>query len=91
MPTSWRTAEWAKTRGLYSEVHSNLQDMDEALQRIVNRLSHSSLPATKEIKKMFWQGTAHWEQLLPERAKISGGLVITPRAQKEIREFMQKK
>ena len=89
--TSWRTAEWAKTRGLYSEVHNNLQDLDEALQRIVNRLSHASLPATKEIKKMFWQGTAHWEQLLPERAKISGGLVVTPRAQKEIREFMQKK
>ena len=40
---------------------------------------------------MFWQGTAHWEQLLPERAKISGNLVITPRAQKEIRDVHAEK
>jgi methylglutaconyl-CoA hydratase len=25
---------------------------------------------------MFWQGTDHWEQLLPERAAISGRLVL---------------
>jgi methylglutaconyl-CoA hydratase len=28
------------------------------------------------MKKMFWQGTDHWEQLLPERAVISGRLVL---------------
>ena len=27
--SSWRTAEWAKTRGLYSEVHANIQDLDD--------------------------------------------------------------
>ena len=87
---SWRTAEWAKTRGLFSEVHANIQDLDESLQRLVNRLSHSSLPATKEIKKMLWQGTAHWEQLLAERAKISGSLVITPRRKKRFGSLCRK-
>ena len=85
--SSWRTADWAKTRGLYSEVHSNLQDLDESLQRLVHHLSHSSLPAIKEIKKMLWHDTAHWDQLLAERAKISGSLVITPMAQKAISLF----
>jgi methylglutaconyl-CoA hydratase len=82
--SSWRTADWAKTRGLYSEVHANQQDLDESLQRLVHHLSHSSLPAIKEIKKMLWHDTAHWDQLLAERAKISGSLVITPMAQKAI-------
>ena len=81
---SWRTAEWAKTRGLYSEVHANIQDLDDSLERLVNHLSHSSLQAMKEIKKILWHDTAHWDQLLPERAKISGQLVITPMAQKAI-------
>jgi len=81
---SWRTAEWAKIYGLYSEVHTNLRDLDDSLQRLVNRLSQSSPEAVREIKKMFWQGTAHWEQLLPERAKISGRLVTTGWAQKAI-------
>ncbi len=85
--SSWRTADWAKTRGLYSEVHASLQDLDESLQRLVNHLSHSSLHAIKEIKKMFWHDTAHWDQLLAERAKISGSLVITPMAQRAISLF----
>jgi methylglutaconyl-CoA hydratase len=85
--SSWRTAEWAKTRGLYSEVHTSHQDLDESLQRLDNHLSHSSLPAIKEIKKMLWHDTAHWDQLLAERAKISGSLVVTPTAQRAIALF----
>ena len=85
--SSWRTAEWAKTRGLYSEVHANIQDLDESLERLVNRLSHSSLQAIREIKKILWHDTSHWDQLLAERAKISGSLVITPMAQKAIALF----
>lgn len=84
---SWRTAEWAKTRGLYSEVHANLQDLDDSLEILVKHLSLLSLPAMKEIKKILWQGTSHWDQLLPERAKISGQLVIGEAAQKAIRMF----
>ncbi len=88
---SWRTAEWAKTHGLYAEVHTNLRDLDDSLQRLVNRLSQSSPEAVREIKKIFWQGTAHWDQLLPERAKISGRLVTTGWAQKAIVSLMPKR
>ena len=85
--SSWRTADWAKTRGLYSEVHTNLQDLDDSLQRLANHLSHSSLQAIREIKKMFWHDTSHWDQLLAERARISGSLVVTPMAQQAISLF----
>jgi methylglutaconyl-CoA hydratase len=84
---SWRTAEWAKTRGLYAEVHANIEDLDDSLQRLVKHLSHSSFPAMRELKKILWQGTTHWDQLLPERAKISGQLVTSEMAQKAIRMF----
>jgi methylglutaconyl-CoA hydratase len=84
---SWRTAEWAKSAGLYSEVHANVQVLDESIQRLANQLSHSSPQAIREIKKMLWQGTSHWDQLLAERAKISGSLVISEHAQKAIALF----
>jgi methylglutaconyl-CoA hydratase len=84
---SWRTADWAKTRGLYSEVHMSLQDLDESLQRLVTHLSRSNPQAIKEIKKILWHDTAHWDQLLADRAKISGQLVITPIAQRAISMF----
>ncbi len=84
---SWRTAEWAKTRGLYSEVHMNMQELDESIQRLANHLIRSNPQAVREIKKILWQGTAHWDQLLSERAQISGKLVITEHAQKAIALF----
>jgi methylglutaconyl-CoA hydratase len=87
---SWRTAEWAKTRGLYSEVHATLQDLDDSLKILVKHLSLLSLPAMKEIKKVLWHDTAHWEQLLPERAKISGSLIVTEFAQTAIRKILPK-
>jgi len=84
---SWRTAEWAKTRGLFSEVHMNIQELDESIQRLVNHLIRSNPQAVREIKKIFWQGTSHWDQLLFERAKISGQLVTSEQAQKAIKMF----
>jgi len=84
---SWRTADWAKTRGLYSEVHMNLQELDESVNRLVNHLSRSNPQAVREIKKILWSGTSNWDQLLSERAKISGLLVASEQAQKAIRLF----
>jgi methylglutaconyl-CoA hydratase len=85
--SSWRTADWAKTRGLYSEVHLNIQELDESIQRLAHHLSRSSPQAVREIKKMLWQGTSNWDQVLTERAKISGQLVISEQAQKAIKLF----
>ena len=85
---SFRTAEWAKTRGLYAEVHATLQDLDDSLEILVKHLSLLSLPAMKEIKKVLWHDTAHWEHLLPERAKTSGSLIVSEFAQKAIRKIL---
>jgi methylglutaconyl-CoA hydratase len=84
---SWRTADWAKARGLFSEVHANIQELDESIQRLAGHLVRSNPQAVREIKKILWQGTAHWDELLAERAKISGQLVITEHAQKAISLF----
>ena len=81
---SWRSADWAKSRGLFSEVHTSIQNLDDSLQRLVKHLSHSNPEAIREIKKIFWEGTEHWDKLLIERAKISGKLVITPHAKNAI-------
>jgi methylglutaconyl-CoA hydratase len=33
--------------------------------------------AVKHMKHMFWRGTEDWDQLLMERAEISGKLVLS--------------
>src|SRR6476661_6937379 len=34
----WRNAEWAKRKGLYAELHSSIENMDESISRLSNAL-----------------------------------------------------
>lgn len=76
--THWRNADWAKRKGLYSELHKDVEDMDEAITKLADHLSHSSPEAMRALKKILWNGTEHWDQLLAERAAISGRLAMSP-------------
>lgn len=73
----WRSAEWARKRGLFAELYSTIEEVDEAVRRLANTLVHSSPEAMEEMKKVFWKGTEHWDKLLLERAAISGRLVLS--------------
>src|SRR6186713_3619167 len=55
--TLWRNADWARRKGLYSELHSSIENMDESIQRLSHQLSHSSPEAMAEMKRIFWHGT----------------------------------
>lgn len=88
--TEWRSAEWAKKHGLYSEVHNSTAEMDEAIQALAEKLSHSSPEAMWELKKIFWHGTEHWDTLLANRATISGRLVLSDFTRNAISRFKAK-
>ncbi|HTN45563.1 MAG TPA: enoyl-CoA hydratase/isomerase family protein [Flavipsychrobacter sp.] len=88
--SEWRSAEWAKKHGLYAELHSSVSDMDDAIAALTERLSHSSPQAMWELKKIFWRGTEHWDQLLTERASISGTLVLSDFTRNAINKFKAK-
>ncbi len=69
---SWRDAAWARSAGLFAEVHTSFEGMDEAVNRLANSLALSNPSAMEEMKNIFWKGTEHWDELLQERAAISG-------------------
>lgn len=88
--TMWRNADWARRKGLFAEVHNSIEGMDESIKRLSDVLSHSSPEAMAEMKKIFWKGTEHWEQLLHERAATSGRLILTKHAKEAIEKFKKK-
>lgn len=88
--TMWRNADWAKRKGLFAEVHSTVEGMDESVGRLADTLAHSSPQAMTDMKKMFWKGTEHWDQLLHERAAVSGRLVTSEFTKKAIEKFKKK-
>jgi methylglutaconyl-CoA hydratase len=83
----WRSAEWARRKGLYAELHPDTEAMDEAVERLSNTLVHSSPAAMEEIKKITWKGTESWDSLLKERAAISGKLVLSEFTKNAIAKF----
>ena len=87
----WRSADWARKKGLYAELHPTIEGMDESIQRLATHLSHSNPQAMKEMKKIFWKGTEDWDKLLSERAAISGSLILSDFAKSAIQSFKSRK
>lgn len=85
--TMWRNSDWAKKKGLFSEVHPTTEGMDESISRLAHQLAHSNPEAIKELKKVFWSGTDHWDTLLNSRAEISGRLVLSPVSREAIQKL----
>jgi methylglutaconyl-CoA hydratase len=88
--TAWRSTDWAKRKGLFAEVHESIDGMDEAVYRLANTLAHSNPTAMAEMKKIFWRGTENWDELLKERAAISGKLVLSQFTRNAIEKFKVK-
>jgi methylglutaconyl-CoA hydratase len=83
----WRSADWARRHGLYAELHNDSTGMDESIRRLAESLAHSSPQAMAEMKKIFWQGTEHWDKLLIERAAVSGKLILSEHCRKALEKF----
>ncbi len=75
--TEWMDAEWAQKKGLYNGVYDTAETMDKAIMDLANKLSGSSPEAMAGLKKVLWEGTEHWDELLMERATVSGKLVLS--------------
>jgi len=61
--TEWKSAAWAREKGLFMELFDEVQDMDAAVQQLAQRLAQSSRDALTNIKKVCWAGTEHWDGL----------------------------
>jgi len=88
--SNWRSSEWAKRKGLFAEIHETVDNLDEAVYNLANTLAHANPFAMAEMKKIFWKGTEHWDELLKERAAISGRLVLSEFTKNAIEKFKEK-
>lgn len=85
--TSWKSAHWAREKGLYTATFENSEAMDAAIDALADQLSKSSPEAMAMLKKVFWHGTEHWDELLIQRAEMSGRLVLSDFTRTAIARF----
>jgi methylglutaconyl-CoA hydratase len=81
---AWRDADWAHQRGLYAELHPDGAALDARLTALTRQLAASNPEAATAMKRVFWEGTEHWRELLAARARLSGTLVVSPFARQAI-------
>lgn len=86
-PDEWQTAEWAKQHNLLQEVFDSIDQVDQYIESLIQRWNSYSPDAMAELKKIFWEGTQHWDTLLSERAAISGKLVLSEFTRQAIAKF----
>ena len=88
--TEWRSARWAKENGLYAEIFESAEEMDLRINELATTLANSNPEAMALLKKVFWEGTEHWDELLSERALLSGKLVLSDFTINAINKFKKK-
>ncbi len=89
--SNWRNAEWAREKGLFAEVHPDEASLDKAINTLSEKLASYSPDAMSALKNIFWGGTEGWNELLKERAAISGKLVLSDFTKEAIERFKSRK
>lgn len=88
--TEWRSADWAYKKGLYAQLFETTKEMDKEIEVLSTTLANSNPEAMGMLKKIFWQGTENWDELLAERAGMSGQLVLSDFTINAINQFKKK-
>lgn len=81
------SADWALQKGLFNQVFDTLEELDEAVEQFAQNLGSYNPEAMAEMKKIFWKGTEDWDNLLAERAAISGRLVLSEFTKETLKKF----
>ncbi len=84
---SFRDAEWAERRGLYARLVDSTAALDDAVDGLAATLARSNPEAMSLMKAAFWRGTEEWDTLLPERAAMSGSLVLSDFTRRALASF----
>jgi len=88
--TEWQTAKWGKEKGIFTDVFETTEQLDKYILHFSEKLIHSNPEALTGLKKIFWEGTDHWDDLLDERAAMSGQLVLSDFTKEAIANFKKK-
>ncbi len=86
----FRSAQWCESHDVYHSVSKSIEEMDEKLREFLTKLSERSSDALSLIKKVTWEGTEHFDELMPERIHMSASLILEDSAKKNIESIKER-
>jgi methylglutaconyl-CoA hydratase len=85
--TEFYPAAWAREKGMYADIFESAEEMDTAIMVLAEKLASSNPEALALLKGVFWTGCENWDELLDERAAMSGKLVLSDFTKKALERF----
>ncbi|SEK83542.1 methylglutaconyl-CoA hydratase [Aquimarina amphilecti] len=85
--SQWKNAYWAKDNGLFTRVFETITELDKEIQLFAEKLASYNPKAIQQMKEVNWKGTDHWNELLIERAAVSGELVLSEFTKEALKKF----
>lgn len=89
--TSFYSTQWALEKGLFNEVYKDIDSLDQAIQKFAEKIVNFNPKAVAKMKTIFWKGTENWDELLSERAALSGKFILSKHTRKALQRFKLKK
>ena len=86
----FRSAAWAEAHNIYHSVSENITEMNEKLSQFLNTLAGRSDEALALIKKVSWEGTDHFNDLMPARIHMSASLILEDSAKQNIAKIKER-
>lgn len=90
-PKEWKDAQWALSKGLYTEVYPDFETANIAANTTAQQLATYAPESVAELNKTLWANTGHWAELLPKNAEISGRLLLLPETQQTLHQLKPNK
>ena len=87
--TTFYDASWAQKKGLYASVYENNEELEDAVQKLAQSFTSYNPEALIALKQILWKDTENWDELLQERAAISGKLILSPFAKEALKRFQK--
>ena len=88
-PSTFYTTDWAKQKGLFHSIFDSKEALDYAIKAFAEKLCTYNPDALSAMKSVLWKGTDNWDELLAERAKISGKLVLSNFTKETLKRFIE--
>ena len=87
LDADWRDSAWCLAHGLYTRVCDNVQALDQVLGTLAHKIAAFNPEAITQLKSALWHDTDSWDQLLEDRAAMSGRLVLSDFTRNAIAAF----
>lgn len=84
---NWYDASWGYQKGLFAKIAQTHDELDEMVNALASSLAENSPEAMKELKRVLWKGTNHWDSQLEHRADITAQLLLSDHAKNFLAVF----